>query len=221
MRSRQAASVASISHHVIPTLWGALFSLDNGGSSLTWLRNALKPINDGKLISLEQINTLAADSPAGADGLTFYPYFSGVEYPTGLTKARAGFYGLKSSHDVRHMARAVMEGVACQAVLMMEALGSAPDGALILTGGASKSVLWTGMIADIAGRTLTLPSIPEAGCLGAAALAGTAAGIFTSPVEGATQLYGSRRQIEPGPNKSLYREVLENYKKNASHMAPT
>ena len=215
------ASDASISRHVIPALWGALFSLDNGGSSLEWLRNALKPVNDGKLISLDQVNALAADSPAGADGLLFYPYFSGVEYPCGLSSAKAGFYGLKASHDVRHMARAVMEGVACQAVLMMEALGSAPDGALILTGGASKSALWTEMIADIAGRTLTLPSIPEAGCLGAAALAGTAAGVFASPIEGATHLCGNRRQIEPGQNKSLYREVLENYKKNASHMAPT
>lgn len=213
-------SGASISRHVIPGLWGALLSLDSGGSSLEWLRNALKPVNAGTLMPLEQVNLLAASHPAGAGGLTFYPFFSGAEYPSGLLKAKAGFLGLKLSHDIGHMARAVMEGVACQAALMLEALGSSPDGAFILTGGASKSALWTGMIADIVGRTLTLPSIPEAGCLGAAALAGTAAEVFTSPAEGMARLSGSRRLVEPGPDKAIYREVLENYKRGVSRMSP-
>jgi len=215
-----SASGASISRHVVPGLWGALLSLDSGGSSLEWLRSALKPVNPGTLMPLEQVNRLAASHPAGADGLMFYPYFSGAEYPSGLLKANAGFLGLTLSHDVGHMARAVMEGVTCQTVLMLEALGSSPDGELILTGGASKSALWTGMIADIAGRTLTLPTIPEAGCLGAAALAGTAAEVFASPAEGAARLSGNRRLVEPGPDQERYKDVLESYKKGAFRMSP-
>jgi len=212
-------SGASISRHVVPGLWGALLSLDSGGSSLEWLRNALKPVNAGVLMPLEQINLLASSHPAGSGGLLFYPYFSGVEYPSGLLKAKAGFSGLALSHDVGHMARAVMEGVACQAVWMLQAFTPAPEGELILTGGASKSALWTEIIADIAGRTLTLPSIPEAGCLGAAALAGTAGGVFASPAEGAVRLSGNRRFVEPSPKSAIYKEVLANYKEGALHMA--
>ena len=61
------------------------------------------------------------------------------------------------------MARAVMEGVACQAIWMLNALGGDAGGELILTGGASKSELWTGIIADLAGRVLTLPETEAVG----------------------------------------------------------
>ncbi|MDD3214049.1 MAG: FGGY family carbohydrate kinase [Eubacteriales bacterium] len=213
-------SRAAVSRHVVPGLWGALLSMDNGGNSLEWLRGALKPVSGGELLPLEQLGRLAAGCPAGSDGLTFYPFFSGSEYPPGFAKAKAGFSGLSLAHDVGHMARAIMEGVACQAVWMLEALRPIPDMTLMLTGGASKSKVWTQMIADLAGRPLTLPSIPEAGCLGAAALAGTAAGLFPSAAEGAAQLSGCRRQVEPGADQARYREVLENYKGGASRMLP-
>ena len=210
----------SVSRHVVPGLWGALFTFDGGGSSLEWLRRMLQTASTGALLPLEQVNALAAACPVGADGLTFYPFFNGADYPPGLSAAKAGFVGLAMNHGAGHMARAIMEGVACQAVLMMEAFGPAEDGALILTGGASKSALWTGIIADIAGRVLTLPAIPEAGCLGAAALAGAAAGVFATPTEGAARLAGTRRQVEPGPDSSRYRELLANYRQGAARMSP-
>ncbi len=213
-------SGASISRHVTPGLWGALFSLEGGGSSLEWLRRMLAPVCVGmQPPSLGELDQLAANCPVGAGGLRFYPYFSGAEYPEGLLKAEAGFSGLRLTHDAGHMARAVMEGVACQAVWMLEAFGSDPEGALILTGGASHSALWTGMIADIAGRTLTLPSTPDAGCLGAAALGGTAAGLYSSPGQGASILAGKRRRVEPGPDRERYAEVLADYKAGAMRMA--
>ncbi len=120
-------------------------------------------------------------------------------------KAEAGFAGLNPSHDAGHMARAVMEGVACQAAWMLETFGPAAESALILTGGASRSPLWTQMIADIAARPLTLSAIPEAGCLGAAALAGAAAGLFPSPECGAAALAGARRRVDPGPDAPALR----------------
>jgi glycerol kinase len=92
--------------------------------------------------------------------------------------------------------------------------------ALILTGGASRSPLWTQMIADIAGRTLTLPSTSDAGCLGAAALGGTAAGLFSSLEQGASILTGKRRQVDPGPDAPRYQDVLARYKSGAARMAP-
>lgn len=213
-------SGAAVSWHVAPGLWGALLSMDNGGSSLEWLRNALKPLNGGDLLSLEQVGHLAAACAPGAAGLTFYPFFSGSEYPPGFSKAKASFSGLSLSHDAGHMARAIMEGVACQAVWMLRAFQPAPEGELILTGGASKSALWTQIIANIAGRPLTLPAIPEAGCLGAAALAGAAAGVFASAAEGASRLSGQRRQVAPDDHKEAYQAVLDNYINGALRMSP-
>ncbi len=216
-RPENLAAGASVSRHVAPALWGALFSLE-GGSSLEWLRSVLRVSKEGEAFPYEQLNALAENSPTGAEGLTFYPFFSGAEYPPGLQKASAGFSGLRLSHDAGHMIRAVMEGVACQAAWMLEALNPEPGGTLIVTGGASKSALWTSILADITGRTLTLPSIPEAGCLGAAALAGTAAGVYTSPAEGVAQFAGERKLVEPSPNKERYVEVLERYQQGVSQM---
>ena len=211
---------AALSRHVAPPLWGALLSLDSGGSCLEWFRNACAPLNGGVPLTLTQVNHLAAESPAGSNGLLFYPFFSGAEYPAGLRGAQAGFYGLRPDHDVRHMARAVMEGVACQAVWMLNALGGDAGGELILTGGASKSELWTGIIADLAGRVLTLPETSEAGCVGAAALAGVASGLFASPAAGAAQLGGRRRQVCPGPDRAVYQDVLTRYENGAARMSP-
>ena len=213
-------SEAALSRHVVPGLWGAMLSLDHGGASLEWLRNALKPIHAGQLISLEQINALAASSSAGAEGLLFYPYFTGVEYPAELKNATAGFINLRPSHDARHMARAVIEGVACQAVWMLEALGQETDGELILTGGVTKSALWTGIIADLAGRALSLPAIAEAGCVGAAALAGTAAGLYATPAQASAVLCGEQRRVLPSPDQAIYHQVLANYKQGAARMSP-
>lgn len=216
-RPENLAAGASVSRHVAPALWGALFSLE-GGSSLEWLRSALRVTKEGEAFPYEQLNALAGNCPAGAEGLTFYPFFSGAEYPPGLQKASAGFSGLRLSHDAGHMIRAVMEGVACQAAWMLEALNPEPGGTLIVTGGASKSALWTSILADITGRTLTLPSIPEAGCLGAAALAGTAAGVYASPAEGVAQFAVDRKLVEPGPDKERYVEVMERYQQGVSRM---
>jgi sugar (pentulose or hexulose) kinase len=211
---------AALSRHVAPSLWGALFSLDSGGSCVEWFRNACAPLCGGKPLTLTQVNLLAAESPAGSNGLLFYPFFSGAEYPAGLRNAQAGFYGLRPEHDVRHMARAVMEGVTCQAVWMLNALGDDAGGELILTGGASQSELWTGILADLAEHTLTLPETSEAGCVGAAALAGAASGLFASPAAGAARLGGRRRQVNPGPDRLAYREVLERYQNGAARMSP-
>ena len=214
----EGLACASVSRHVQPGLWGALLSLEGGGSSLEWLRRALAA--GGQPLPLEALDRMAAGRPAGAGGLRFYPFFSGAEYPANLRSAEAGFIGLSLSHDAGHMARAVMEGVACHAAWMLEAFGPAPDGALILTGGASRSPLWTQIIADITGRTLTLPVTPDAGCLGAAALGGVAAGLFESPAQAAAVLGGERRRVDPGPNAKCYAEALARYKSGASRMVP-
>lgn len=215
----EALSSASVSRHVQLGLWGALFALEGGGSSLEWLRRALSAFS-AEQPTLEALDRMAAGRPAGAGGLRFYPYFSGAEYPAGYLKAEAGFAGLSLSHDAGHMARAVLEGVACQAAWMLEAFGPAPDGGLILTGGASRSPLWTQLIADVTGRTLTLPLTPDAGCLGAASLGGVAAGLFASPAQAAAVLGGGRRRIDPGPDAAHYRDVLNEYKAGAPRMVP-
>ncbi|NCB05682.1 MAG: hypothetical protein EOM69_09205, partial [Clostridia bacterium] len=125
-----------------------------------------------------------------------------------------------ASELINQLMSAVIEGVACQAVWMLEALGQETDGELILTGGVTKSALWTGIIADLAGRALSLPAIAEAGCVGAAALAGTAAGLYATPAQASAVLCGEQRRVLPSPDQAIYHQVLANYKQGAARMSP-
>ena len=50
--------------------------------------------------------------PAGSDGLWFLPYLTGERSPHPDPLARGAFVGLTVGHERRHLARAVLEGVA-------------------------------------------------------------------------------------------------------------
>jgi len=56
------------------------------------------------------LNKLAAEVPAGCEGLLFFPYLMG-ERTLGTPYARATFFGLTPRHGVGAMVRAIMEGV--------------------------------------------------------------------------------------------------------------
>ena len=59
------------------------------------------------------LDRLAADVPAGSDGLVFLPYLVGERSPIMDPEATGAFMGLTLGHRRAHLARAVLEGVAC------------------------------------------------------------------------------------------------------------
>jgi len=90
------------------------------------------------------------------------------------------FAGLGMNHDGRHLARAVIEGCtfALNDVLgRLEAMGLAgPE--IRVVGGGARSELWLQVKADVTGRTVQPVLAEEPTALGAAVLAGLAAGTF-------------------------------------------
>jgi xylulokinase len=60
----------------------------------------------------ERFNRLAAEAPAGSDGVIFLPWLNGSVVPSENPNARAGFFNLSLKTDRRHLSRAVMEGLA-------------------------------------------------------------------------------------------------------------
>ncbi len=206
--------------HVAPGLWGTMLALESGGACLEWLReNTALRGADGALPPLNEVDALAAQSPAGARGLLFYPYFSGSPYPAGGGAALAGFAGLGAHHGPAELARAVMEGVACQAVWMLDALPLPAGAELTLTGGAARSALWAQIVADMARRPVAVPQFADVGCLGAAVLAGAAAGLYTV-AQGAAALKTGRRLVTPGPNAPACAQMTARFRAFAQNMRP-
>ena len=129
----------------------------------------------------ERLDAMVSSVPVGSDGVVFLPYLSesGIIAPVFDQKARAGFFGLTPRHGRPQMMRAVYEGVILAIRDLMQHLPSV-DGDILLTGGGAKSRVWTQMLADALGKPVAVPAGSEFGARGAALLAGTAIGFFTS-----------------------------------------
>lgn len=129
-----------------------------------------------------------ADSAAGAHDLIFLPL--GV---------RSGFTGMRLDHTRADLARAILEGVAFEVRGALEKLASAgvPVDRLWLSGGATRSPLWPGILASVTGKPLWLADNRTWPARGAALLAGLGAGMFGSLEEAVDQWRMPLQVIQP------------------------
>lgn len=208
-----AQSVAAV-----PGKWGSLWSLSSGGVCLEWWRRNLCCAPDGTQLPFDVIDGETAQRRAAEDGLFFYPFSGRATLTAGFKKA--SLIGLDLSHDRFDVARAVMEGVAFQIVWMMEAFRTKPSEAgLKLAGGASKSPLWSQLVADIANRPIRIPKVADLACVGAAILAGTGCGLFASVEEGYRRLAVSESVLQPDPARAaLYADLSKQYRRCAEKL---
>jgi len=173
--------------HLDPDLIMALGSMQAAGGAFDWLERLWH--SEGEANLHEALSTQAASVPPGADGLLFLPYLLGERSPYWNPHARGAFVGLTMTHGRPEMARAVLEGVAFNLRLILDAfrtqqaaLGEGPGiNAVRLIGGGARSPLWRQILADVLGLPILLPGLViEATSLGAAIAGGVGVGIFDS-----------------------------------------
>lgn len=204
----------------MPGKWGSLVSLSTGGLCLDWLRGSIAlGAGEAEKIPYHVLNEQAACRTAGS--VMFFPYFSGTTYPIHDERMKASFVGLDLSHDRYDMARAVIEGVTFQTVWTLEAFERQYGiGRLKMSGGATKSALWTQLVADIAGRPVSIPATPDMACVGAAILAGVGCGVFASPREGYEKLAVNEYTVAPNSQNAVkYEALLSQYKERAQALS--
>lgn len=104
--------------------------------------------------------------------------------------------------------------ILCRILAATEGLGLQADRIVCLGGGARSSV-WCQIKADATGReVVTTKDSENAGCLGAAMLAGTAAGIFPGMEEAVESLVREDRRWKPDPGRAeTYRRLQTRYRK--------
>lgn len=169
--------------NVSPKLWHCMGVSLNAGGAFSWWRDVA-----GGERGFATLAEAAGEVPAGAGGLVFLPYLYGERCPHPDPQARGAFVGLTARHDLRHMTRAVMEGVCfaiCDMVRLMESMGV--RSALIkASGGGAQSPLWRQIQADLLGSpVVTTDGAAEGGAYGAALLAGVSQGAWSDVVEAA------------------------------------
>ncbi|MEK0084705.1 glycerol kinase GlpK [Benzoatithermus flavus] len=169
------------------------------GAAVQWLRDGL-----GIIRSAAETEELARDLPDN-EGVYLVPAFTGLGAPHWDPDARGAILGLTRDSGVAHIVRAALESVAYQTLDLVDAM-TADMAAATLDGGLGGLRVDGGMVvndwvcqflADILNRPVERPAVVETTALGAAYLAGLAAGVYASlpAVAGAWRL---ERRFEPG-----------------------
>ena len=163
--------------HAAPGLWHVMGVTNGAGLSLRYFRDTFSPG-----VSYDDLSALAAYVPAGSDGLLWAPYLFGERTPHLDAQARAAFIGITASHTRAHFIRAVLEGVAMSLrdSFTLFADLKIPVDRIVLGGGGARGPLWRQIQADVYGQPVQILEAEEGGAFGAALLAGTGVGVWTS-----------------------------------------
>lgn len=188
--------------HPVEDKYGLMTVVPYGGNSLRWFRDVMRSAS-----SFEQLNDDASGVDIGAEGLMFIPISSS-------TSGKGSFQGIDGIHTINHFTRAVFEGVAFVNRIHFDLFRQAGlrVGKLIMIGGGTKSTIWPQIVADVCNVPVELPRIQEAACAGAAVLAASGCGIFSSIGEGSATFKGESSRILPSQKHAeQYAERFETF----------
>jgi len=203
--------------HLVPNLFTPTGSMQTAGGSYQWARDQLCPseVNSANQLNknpYELMNLQAEQSPTGARGLMFLPYLLGERSPRWNPNARGAFVGLTMTHTRSDMIRAVLEGVALNLRVILEAFQNqgAQIDAMRVIGGGALSRLWNQIMANVYGvDIIRLAMVEEATSMGAAIAGGVGVGLFPdfSIAEKLTPI-ASVSKVQP-EEKATYDQLFE------------
>ncbi|MFA7666083.1 MAG: glycerol kinase GlpK [Burkholderiaceae bacterium] len=175
-----------------------------GGAVVQWLRDGLKAITRSS-----EVEALATSVP-DSGGVVFVPAFTGLGAPYWRPEATGTITGLSRGSTVAHIARAALEAIAFQSAALLFAMQrdhGAPLSELRVDGGACVNDLLMQFQADLLGIPVVRPRVIETTALGAAYLAGLAAGVWRGTDELA-QLWQADRRFVPAMARSQAAEMM-------------
>jgi len=164
-----------------------------GGAVVGWLRDGL-----GIIESSSDIEALASSVP-DSGGVFMVPAFTGLGAPHWDPYARGAILGITRGTTSAHLARAALESIALQVADLAQAMSGYSGAALPelrVDGGACVNNLLLQFQADILQSPVVRPTVTETTALGAAYLAGLAAGVWPSREKIVSQ-WSVERRFEP------------------------
>ncbi len=192
------------------------------GGAIEWARGLLGGATDRETLIAE-----AAAVAPGSEGTCFLPHLNYSPPPHRDLAARGAFVGLTAGTGRAALFRSVLEGLALEGRLMVEAMAALPGvGAaeeIRMIGGGTKNGLLLRIKASVYGRPLTVIDEPEATALGAALLGGIAAGIWPDLAAALAALAQPRHVVEPDAAWTRFYDELftSTYRGLYAALAPT
>ena len=190
---------------------GPAFALEGSilaaGAAVQWLRDEVGVLDDAA--RSEEI----ARALDGNGGVYMVPAFAGLGSPHWSPEARGMIAGLTRGTTAAHLVRAALEAMAYGArdvVNAMERDAGVRAERLKVDGGAARNDWLMEFVAGVLGVPVERPAIVETTALGAAGLAGLAAGTWRSPEE-FRAAFAAGRVFEPSMRADEREELLRGW----------
>jgi len=202
--------------HVIP---GQFILESNGlvtGDTIDWFARLLYPDAPDASLSLFAEATTSLPGAAGVYSTFGSAIFDGrgIGLPIGNLTLSHMITG-DSSRSRRHIVRALIEGIAFSVRANLEqiiAVSGKKIPTVKVSGGMSKSSLFTQIVSDVTGCTVLIPSTTEVTSVGAALLAGVGAGIFSNPSSAAKKVATAFNEQQPGKMATKYQTLYTGWR---------
>jgi xylulokinase len=199
--------------HAIPGRWHVMGVTQAAGLSLRFFRDRFGVLPKDGRDPYDILAEEASAAPPGSEGAFWAPYLMGERTPHLDPNARAALLGLTASHTRGHIIRAVMEGVAysLKDTLTIFDEMEIPVTSIRLGGGGARSPLWRQIQADVYAHEVEIVAAEEGAAYGAAILAGTGAGAWSSVDEACDTVVRVATRI--APNRAAAKTMKRGYRK--------
>lgn len=180
-----------------------------GGAVIQWLRDEMRFLSESR--DAEYYAKKVEDT----DGVYIVPAFTGLGAPYWDMYARGCIFGITRGTKREHLIRAAQESIAYQSLELVELMENESGialSALNVDGGASRDNFLMQFQADILNKPVYRPKVRETTALGAAYLAGLAAGVWKNTEE-IKKLWSCDTSFLPKMNISKREQLLKGWRK--------
>ena len=189
--------------YLFPGTYSVAAGMSCAGTLTHWFRDNFaldlqrKAEAEGSNVFAE-IAKLADGIPAGSDGLTILPYFSGERTPINNPNAKGMIFGLNLQHTRAHIYKALLEGVGYGINQHFEIFDALQMGTkkVMAVGGGTKNPTWLQAVSDISNKRQYVAEVDTGAAYGDALIAALATGFYRDSNHGAQQIK-IQRTIEP------------------------
>ena len=202
--------------HTYPDTYVTIAFNLTGGLLLRWYRDTLCQfeVAAAQQMGRDPYDIIVGQASVDPADVFILPHFVGSGTPTMDPLSRGAVLGLSLSTTKADLTRAVLDCTNYEMCLNLErmaSLGIRID-ELRAIGGGAKSARWLQLKADVFGKPVISLKVSEAACLGAAILAGTAAGVFSSIDCGVNASVHVAERFVPNPlQHALYKERFKRF----------
>jgi len=232
-----ASGIMGIGRSAMPGLWHPYAYINGGGMNILWFAGMMATgVGTGastgagsgagsgaagegaaKQIDFGDLDALVAKLEPLSDDPWFIPHLEGRVMPSD-PGMRGAWAGLRWSHGLDRLYRAVLEGAGFEYAVYLKAIRrlypELPLREIRMTGGGSKSAVWTTTKADILGLPFRTVQGSGGAPMGSAMLAAAAAERKGNPAAIAREWLGYGAAVQPLPErKELYATRFVKYER--------